>query len=120
MTEPDADSEPEELNDGFELGSAEGLDHITLGADTIEELGSATVRVIPKDGPYQEFDSVMVCELAGEATVIAKEAVRAEGAAHLIPTLVVPYSELEAIVIPMDDGRLDEADAELIGVNGSA
>lgn len=109
-----------ELNDGFSLGSAEGLDHITLGAEDTEELGEASVRVLPKEAPHQEFDSVMVCEIAGEASVIAKEAIQAEGEAHLVPTRVWPYREVEAIVIPMEDGRLEAADAELIGVNSSA
>jgi hypothetical protein len=108
----------EELKDGFSLGSAEGMDHITLGAESVEELGHATVRVIPKgDAPYQEFDSVMVFPLAGEPTVIAKEAIRAEGEAHLLPTTIWPYREIEAIVIPLDDGRMEEIDAERIGVN---
>lgn len=112
--------EPEELKDGFSLpAKSDGLNHITLGAESVDELGEATVRVLPKDAPHQEFDSVMVCELAGEPTVIAKEAVRAEGEAHLIPSTVWPYREVEAIVIPMDDGRLEAADAELIGVNSS-
>ena len=109
-----------ELNDGFSLGSAEGLDHITLGAEDTEELGEAFVRVIPSDGsPIQEFDSVMVCTVAGEPTVMGKEAIQAEGEAHLLPTWVKKYSDVEAIVIPLDDGRLEAAGAELIGVDSS-
>jgi hypothetical protein len=112
------DSDPEELNDGFSLDGAVGLDHITMGAESTEELGVATVRVIPKEGPYQEFDSVMVCELAGEATVIAKEAIRGPaGDAHPIPSTIWQYADIEALVIPMDDGRLEAAEAERIGVN---
>lgn len=106
-----------ELKDGFSLGSAEGLDHITLGAEDTEELGDATVRVLLKEGPHQEFDSVMVCEIAGEASVIAKEAIQAQGEAHLVPTRIWPYREVEAIVVPVGDGRLEAAEAERIGVN---
>jgi len=107
----------EELNDTFDMEGGDGLHYITLGSETVEELGEATVRVIPKEAPYQDFDSVLVLELAGETTVIAKEAVRAGGEAHLIPSNVWPYREIEAIVIPFDDGRMESADAELIGVN---
>lgn len=108
----------EELNDGFDLGSAEGMDHITMGSDSIEELGVATVRVLPKNAPHQEFDSVTVFDLAGEPVVMAKEAIRAEGAAHLLPTRIWPLSEVEAIVVPLDDGRLESIEgAERIGVN---
>jgi len=108
----------EELNDGFELpADVDGLNHFTAGAELVDELGDATVRVIPKDGPHQEFDSVQVCRLAGEATVIAKEAVRAEGEAHLIPSTIWRYADIEALVIPMDDGRLEAADAERSGGN---
>ncbi|AGM11307.1 hypothetical protein HHTV1_53 [Haloarcula hispanica tailed virus 1] len=110
--------EPEELKDGFDLpADVDGLNHFTAGAETVDELGDATVRVIPKDAPHQEFDSVMVCRLAGEATVIAKEAVRFEGEAHLVPSTVWPYREVEAIVVPFDDGRIEAAGAERIGVN---
>jgi hypothetical protein len=107
----------QELNDGFSLDGAEGLDYVTMGAESIEELGVATVRVLPKDAPHQEFDSVLVCEIAGEASVMAKEAIEAEGEAHLIPTRICPLDEVEAIVVPLDDGRLEAADAERIGVN---
>lgn len=111
-------SKSEELNDGFSLPSkADGLNHITLGAETVDELGDATVRVIPKDAPHHEFDSVQVLELAGEPTLIAKEAIRVQGEAHLIPSTIWPYREIEEVVIPMDDGRLEAADGELIGVN---
>ena len=120
MTESDADSEPEELNDWLAGDDVPGsLDEMHLGAETVDKLGEATVRVIPKDAPHQEFDSVQVLELAGEPTLIAKEAVRAGGEAHLIPSTLWPYREVEAIVIPMDDGRLDAAEAERIGVNSS-
>jgi len=114
----DEDSDPEELNDGFSLpGKADGLKHITLGSETVEDLDEASVRVIPKEAPYQEFDSVQVLDLAGEPTAIAKEAIRAEGEAHLIPSTIWPMDEVEAIVIPFEDGRMEAADAERIGVN---
>mgnify|MGYP006279538673 CR=1 FL=1 len=109
-----------ELNDFLTGDDApNSLDEIHLGAETTDELGEATVRVIPKDAPHQEFDSVQVMELAGEPTVIAKEAVESGGEAHLVPRTMWPYREVEAIVIPMDDGRLEAADGELIGVNSS-
>lgn len=107
----------EELNDGFdEVGS--GLDTFFAGAETTEELGSSTVQIHTEDGPVMEFDSILMCELAGEAVVICKEAIRAAGEAHLIPTNVIPWRKVSSISIPMDDGRLENVDGELIGVNG--
>lgn len=116
MTEEEADSE--ELKDTFSLPpDADGLHHITLGAESTDELGQDVVRVIPKDAPVQEFDSVMVCQLAGEPTLFAKEAVRFEGEAHLLPSRIWPFDEIEAILIPLHDGRVEEVGGDVIGVN---
>lgn len=110
-----------EMKDPFDMDQmdGDGWHYITMGAENTDELGESTVRVLSKEGAVQDFDSVLVCDLAGETAVIAKEAVKSEGEVYLMPTLVMPFRDVEAIVIPMDDGRLESAEAEVVGVNGS-
>jgi len=113
----------DELNDWLADSDIEGLDYITLGSETTDELGMATVSVTTQAGIHQEtvrtetFDQVQVMEVAGDTVVIGKEAIRAEGAGHLIPTRIIPWGQVLNIDVPMDDGRLEAAGAELIGVN---
>lgn len=113
----------EELKGGFELGSAEGMDHTHMGAGTVEDLGHATVDITTRAGIHREtvrtetFDKVQIFELAGTPVVVGLEAIRAEGEAHLLPTRIIPWGQVLGIDIPMDDGRLEAAGAERIGVN---
>jgi len=116
--------EPEELNDFLADDAPGSLDEIHLGAESTEELGSATVSITTRAGVHQEtvrteqFDQIQVMDIGGSTVVIGKEAIRAEGVAHLIPTRLIPWKQVLNIDVPMDDGRLEEVDGELIGVNG--
>lgn len=109
----------EELEDPFSLpDGADGYNDIYLGADDIEDLGHASVTVRTKnDGTGGTFDSVQVVELAGEPTILAKRAIEAEGRKVLIPTQVIPWDQVTGIRVPIGDGRLEQVDGELIGVD---
>ena len=97
--------------------------HSPLVTSLASDLGHASVEVKYRSGIHQEvtaseeYDQVAVFELGSETVVMAKEAIQVDGKKVLIPSRIFPMSEVMNIDVALSDGRLDELDASLIGVN---